>query len=738
MAIINMGSSYGGGLSQEDLDRITEIIEGKQDALTAGDNISIDDNEISAVVPEAIKNPYALTFGNESYDGSVSANITLQKLGGVDSDFVNSSIMTNTAFFRGTFAGERYLFEYKGIATNNDYAFVEVQQYGIVRRYDRYKYVVGEYVEGYIAVDDDGLIPLPGVKFYQDDTYETEIDIEKYKIYLDLKSGNKFRAQPADWMYPDQNLGLIPYDRDGIFVYEYTLNNSSFTSDQWKAINSGITSSKLSSIDVAIDTIHSLNNKITNKQDALTAGDGIEITNEDEIRCVYGDEETVISYGAPVFSGLLYGNDNSGAAGISGTPFYFGVAINNTTLTDEDYLKVVADQTYSDLAIIKVSDLTDEYQNGFITFSDTLNATLDYLVFINCYGIDVINQCFVKNSDGDRQDEPAYGIGIGNVPGLNSSFLFLTNTDYLANVEGENGHAAGTCSIYKGSSTVSYKKLPNTAIEFGGVSLGETKPVTGGDVFNVINNRHYIINGTHVSGGVYSLEHNNVMIGYQEIKNQIDIGANVQVVIPYESGLNLIFDYSSNGTQSGAYVLYFHSFYNNVISNYSKIYQGIISNTNGQAVMTVTELPVVNSVNGQSGSVSLTAADVGALPDDTVIPTVPVQSVNNKTGAVNLTAADVGALPSSTVIPAEQVNADWNASSGKAQILNKPTIPAAQQQTDWNASSGITSIANKPGNIVLGYSGTTSTASALKIVTCTQAQYNASSKSADTVYLITE
>lgn len=28
-------------------------------------------------------------------------------------------------------------------------------------------------------------------------------------------------------------------------------------------------------------------------------------------------------------------------------------------------------------------------------------------------------------------------------------------------------------------------------------------------------------------------------------------------------------------------------------------------------------------------------------------------------------------------IPAEQVNADWNATSGKAQILNKPTIPAA-------------------------------------------------------------
>lgn len=44
-----------------------------------------------------------------------------------------------------------------------------------------------------------------------------------------------------------------------------------------------------------------------------------------------------------------------------------------------------------------------------------------------------------------------------------------------------------------------------------------------------------------------------------------------------------------------------------------------------------------------------------------------VTSVNGQTGAVTLT------------IPAAQVNSDWNASSGVAEILNKPTIPAAIQ-----------------------------------------------------------
>lgn len=69
------------------------------------------------------------------------------------------------------------------------------------------------------------------------------------------------------------------------------------------------------------------------------------------------------------------------------------------------------------------------------------------------------------------------------------------------------------------------------------------------------------------------------------------------------------------------------------------------------------------------------------------------------------------------------VNADWNATTGDAQILNKPalkavatsgdyndlsnkpTIPAAQVQTNWNATSGISSIANKPNLAAVATSG---------------------------------
>lgn len=47
-------------------------------------------------------------------------------------------------------------------------------------------------------------------------------------------------------------------------------------------------------------------------------------------------------------------------------------------------------------------------------------------------------------------------------------------------------------------------------------------------------------------------------------------------------------------------------------------------------------------------------------------------------------------------IPAAQVNADWAAASGVSQILNKPTIPSAQVNSDWNATSGVAVILNKP------------------------------------------
>ena len=86
-----------------------------------------------------------------------------------DKDFVNSSISTNTAYFRGTFESITALESYSGEKTNNDYAFVISADAAGNTKYSRYKW------------------------------------------------------NNVTW------------------VFEYDLNNSSFTAEQWAAIQSGIT-----------------------------------------------------------------------------------------------------------------------------------------------------------------------------------------------------------------------------------------------------------------------------------------------------------------------------------------------------------------------------------------------------------------------------------------------------------------------------------------------------------------
>ena len=97
-----------------------------------------------------------------------------------DKDFVNSSIATSTATFRGTYSS---LADLEAVtADDNDYGFVESVDSAGNTLYNRYKYTTS--------------------------------------------------TTPASW------------------VFEYALNNSSFTAAQWAAINSGITANIVEHLDV--------------------------------------------------------------------------------------------------------------------------------------------------------------------------------------------------------------------------------------------------------------------------------------------------------------------------------------------------------------------------------------------------------------------------------------------------------------------------------------------------------
>lgn len=98
---------------------------------------------------------------------------------------------------------------------------------------------------------------------------------------------------------------------------------------------------------------------------------------------------------------------------------------------------------------------------------------------------------------------------------------------------------------------------------------------------------------------------------------------------------------------------------------------------------------------------------------------------NKPSLAAVATSGNYNDLQNKPTIPAPQVNSDWNASSGIAQILNKPNLapvatsgsyndltdkPSApeipdQVNADWNATSGVAQILNKPNLAAVATSG---------------------------------
>lgn len=86
-----------------------------------------------------------------------------------------------------------------------------------------------------------------------------------------------------------------------------------------------------------------------------------------------------------------------------------------------------------------------------------------------------------------------------------------------------------------------------------------------------------------------------------------------------------------------------------------------------------------------------TVATSGSYTDLSDKPTIPVVPTN-----VSAFTNDAGYITSSQV-PA-QVQSDWSQTDNQAvdYIKNKPSIPSAQVNSDWNATSGVAEILNKP------------------------------------------
>ena len=128
----------------------------------------------------------------------------------------------------------------------------------------------------------------------------------------------------------------------------------------------------------------------------------------------------------------------------------------------------------------------------------------------------------------------------------------------------------------------------------------------------------------------------------------------------------------------------------------AKIENGTITLGN-QTITPLTSAPVT-SVNSKTGAVVLTANDVGALPADTVIPTV-----NDATLTIRRNSVDVGSF---TANSANDVNIDINVPTDKSDIGLGNVDNVKQYSASNPPPYPVTSVNGKTGDVVLDAGGT--------------------------------
>lgn len=104
-----------------------------------------------------------------------------------------------------------------------------------------------------------------------------------------------------------------------------------------------------------------------------------------------------------------------------------------------------------------------------------------------------------------------------------------------------------------------------------------------------------------------------------------------------------------------------------------------------------TAAQIVSAINTQLGGTAWQAdtftGDAGSGGTKGLVPA---------SGAGAAAAGEFLKADGTWAAPPQAAQADWSATSGPSQILNKPTIPAAQVNSDWSVSSGVAQILNKP------------------------------------------
>ncbi|MDT4799987.1 hypothetical protein FQZ97_326650 [compost metagenome] len=301
---------------------------------------------------------------------------------------------------------------------------------------------------------------------------------------------------------------------------------------------------------------------------------------------------------------------------------------------------------------------------------------------------------------------PYYAIG-GSPQAAADPFVSATNADKAADTDNLISHHVGldrdvvyaieagtwTCKLWTQSSAPSGNTLK--------IVLERLDEATGNRT--AIMTASYTVTGTVMSEDTYAFD-----------VPRIDLAANERFALAFychsaSNNRTITLNFGGSGFQSGVVVpdVLDHDELSNIKGN------GTYHLSQAERDKLNTLAPVASSGNygDLTGKPTIPAAQINA---DWNAGSGVARILNKPALATVATSGSYNDLSNKPAIPGGQVNADWNVASGLAMILNKPalapvatsgsysdltskpTIPAAQVNANWSAASDVAMILNKP------------------------------------------
>lgn len=553
-------------------------------------------------------------------------------------EFVNSSIATNTATFRGTYESVNDLPTTSAISSlkENDYAFVIGTSNGNPE-YQRYKYT------------------------------------------------------NSSW------------------EFEYTLNNSSFTAQQWNAINSGITSTAVGKISTNEANITNLSVSKADKTTTESLANRIS-ANEDNITTLQNGKEDKANLKALAYKDSLSKGD-VGLGDVDNTsdankPISTATqtALNNKV----DKTRKINGKALNTDITLNATDVgalpsdTPVVKYGFSTspVKEDINLQINLLntngVQSGAFSIDTANEMF--GTAVSVIDIGGQGATINAMDLINESFVTLNSSGNIQKTNMNTGETIVASMPTESGTLATTNDIPDTSSFIDKNVDNLTNYTNNSELNNLLNQKQNTItssnklSNTLISG-----------LGTASTLNTGTSSGNVPVlgtdgklpssVVP-ATAITDTFVVNSSSAQL-ALTAQVGDVCVRTDLNRSYILKAEPANdvNNWQELLTPTD--AVQTVNGLTGNVVLDATSVGAVPNNTAFY---VKSVNGQTGDVTgLATTDVATTSNAGLMSISDktklngiasgaevnVQADWNETDDKkdAYIKNKPDVPAKYDAT---------------------------------------------------------